>query len=242
MGKLLFLFIVGAIALLFRLILLEPLEWHQAAPLLLFLPGALLIWLIQRRIQARDAAYQPKQPDNIWNTRIGERMSTGRKLLYKGSRKQAAYYRYYPHWWQYAINEIINGGGKWYMNLCFELKNGEKIKFIEQRKKKKQKGNTTWHISQKEQVIGQVQTDYSIKNALKLQEGLFLQINSQTYYFQSFGIGSKTEIRLNQQVIAAGWRSDSLQCSYCLKVTEGHEAIEPLLMMAFILFNYVHEQ
>lgn len=237
----LFLFIVGAIGMAFRFVILGKFEWNQLLILFLFPIGAIIVWFIDRWMKKRDSNYKPKQIDENWNTYLGERYSTGKKLLYKGTQKKGEYCRFYQHWWQHLINEVIEGDGKWDMNLSFELQGGDKIKFIEQ-KKKKLRFNETWHIVQYDQVIGKVTTDYSMKNAAKLQEGLTLDLNDKVYYFKSFGIGSKTEVLLDNKVIAKGKRSDSLRSQYHFEIIEGYEELEPMLMMTYILFNYVHKQ
>ncbi|HWO95890.1 MAG TPA: hypothetical protein VNM45_06075 [Bacillus sp. (in: firmicutes)] len=241
MERLLFLFIIGAIGMTLRFVILGKFEWNQVLTLFLFPIGAIVVWFIHRWMIERDSNYKPKQIDENWNTYLGERYSTGKKLLYKGTQRKGEYHRFYQHWWQHLFNEVIEGGGKWYMNLSFELQGGDKIKFIEQ-KKKKLRFNETWHIVQHDQIIGKVKTDYSMKNAAKLQEGLTLEMNDKVYYFKSFGIGSETEVLLDNKVIAKGKRSDSLRYKYHFEITEGYEELEPTLMMTYILFNYVHKQ
>lgn len=224
-----------------RFVIVGKFEWDQVLTLFLFLIGAVVVWFIHRWMIKRDSNYKPKQIDDIWNTYMGERYSTGKKLLYKGNQKKGEYHRFYQHWWQRLVNEVIEGGGKWYMNLSFELQSGDEITFVEQ-KKKKLRLNETWHIIQNDQVIGKVKTDYSMKNATKLQEGLTLELNNKVYYFKSFGIGSKTEVLLDNKVIAKGKRSDLLHSQYHFEVMEGYEELEPMLMITYILFNYVHKQ
>lgn len=241
MGRLLVLFIVGAIGMTLRFVILGKFEWNQLLTLFLFPIGAIVVWLIDRWMVKRDSNYKPKQTDDMWNTYMGERMSKGKKLLYKGNQKKGEYHRFYQHWWQHLVNEVMEGDGKWYMNLSFELQDGNKIKFVEQ-KKNKLRLNKTWHIDQNNHMIGKVKTTYSMKNAIKLQEGLTLEFNNKEYYFKSFGIGSKTEVLQDNKVIAIGKRSDSLRSQYHFEIIEGNEELEPMLMMTYILFNYVHKQ
>jgi hypothetical protein len=238
---LLALFVVGAIGMTLRFILLGKLEWNQLFILLLFPIGAASILLIKRWQIKRDSNYQPNETHDIWYTHMGERYSTGKKLLFKGSQKIGEFRRFYPHWWQRIVNEVIEGDGKWYMNLSFTLHNGSLIQFVEQ-KQKKIHFNQTWHIIQNEEVIVTVRTDYSLKNAAKLQEGLILEIHNQTFYFQSFGIGSHTKVLMDDEVIAIEERSHLLRFQYQFEVKEGFEEIELLLVMTYVLFNYVHNQ
>ncbi|HZG61882.1 MAG TPA: hypothetical protein VEY68_15655 [Anoxybacillus sp.] len=243
MGKLLALFAVGAIGMTLRFIILGKFEWNQLFSLLLFPIGASGISLIKIWQIKRDSNYHPKETRDVWYTHMGERYSTGKKLLFKGNQKIGEFHRFYPHWWQHVVNEVIEGDGKWYMNLSFTLHNKTLIQFVQQ-KKKKIHFNETWHIIQNGEVIGTVRTDYSLKNATKLQEGLILEIHNQTFYFQSFGIGSHTKVLMNDEVIATGERSHTLhfQFQYEFAVKEGYAEIEPLLVMTYVLFNYVHNQ
>lgn len=242
MVRLLFFFLAGSIAMLSRFFILGKFEWEQLLSLLLFPVGSLIVWLIHRRMLRRDEQYQPPQAADYWNTRIGERSSTGKKMLYKDTQKIGEYRRFYQRWWQYWVNGIVEGDGKWYMNLSFELADGETVRFIEQKKQKKLAMNERWLIERNGQVIGQAKTDYSFQNAVKLQEGLILEINDTPYYFRSFGIGSHTEVLLGDQVIASGRRSDVIQPHYQFKVGGGYEEMEPVLAMTYILFQYVHRQ
>jgi hypothetical protein len=241
LGKLLALFVVGVIGMTLRFIILGKFEWNQFFILLLFPIGAAGFLLIQRWQIKRDSNYRPNETRDIWYTHMGERYSTGKKLLFKGNKKIGEFRRFYPHWWQRIVNEVVEGEGKWYMNLSFTLHNGNLIQFIEQ-KKKKIHLNQTWHIIQNGEVIGTVRTDYSLKNAAKLQEGLILEITNQTFHFQSFGIGSHTKVLINDEVIATGERSHLLRFQYQFEVKEGFEEIELLLVMTYVLFNYVHNQ
>jgi hypothetical protein len=241
LGRLLALFVVGTIGILLRFINLEKFEWSQLFSLLLFPIGAIGIWFIRKWQMKRDSSYRPNETRNVWHTHMGERYSAGKKLLFKGDQIIGEYHRFYPHWWQHLINEIIEGDGKWYMNLSFTIHNGKKVQFVEQ-KKKKFRINETWKIIQDERMIGQVRTDYSFKNASKLKEGLILEIKDRTYYFESFGIGSQTKVLLDNEVIATGKRSNTLLSQYHFEVKEGYKEIEPLLFMTYILFNYVFNQ
>ncbi|MGM0834704.1 MAG: hypothetical protein ACQEV7_01015 [Bacillota bacterium] len=83
MGRLLFLFIIGAIGMTLRFVILEKFDLNQVLTLFLFPIGAIIIWFIHRLMLKRYLNYKPKQTDKNWNTYMGERYSTGKKLLYK---------------------------------------------------------------------------------------------------------------------------------------------------------------
>ncbi|ALC83506.1 MULTISPECIES: hypothetical protein [Bacillus] len=122
------------------------------------------------------------------------------------------------------------------------LQNGDHFTFVEQ-KKKLFRSNGTCHIYQNDQMIGKVKTDYSLKNSTKLQEGLFLELEDNTYYYKSsISIDSKTEVLINNRVIARGKRSALLKSQYHFEAVESFKEIEALLMMTFILFNYIHHK
>ena len=240
-GRLLFLFMIGAIGLLLRFIFLEKFAWNQLFTLLLFPVGALILWLIMRWQILRDSNFNPIYETNSYHTHMGERYSSGKKVLFKGKQKIGEFHRFYPKWWQRVVNEILEGDGKWYMNLSFNLHNESEVRFIHLKGKKIQ-SNESWHIVKNEQLIGKVTTDCSLKNATKLKEGIILEIDEEIYYFTSFGIGSETKVVINNEVIATGGRSNSLRFQYHFDVKEGHREIESLLVMTYILFNYVHNQ
>lgn len=224
-----------------RFLFLGKFELNQLLSLLLFPAGILILLLIHTWQMKRDSNYIPNHPEDTWNTHIGERYSSGKKILYKGNVKQGEYHRFYRHWWQHAFNEVVEGDGKWFMNLSFYLQNGDHFTFADQ-KKKIFRSNGTWHIYQNDQMIGKVKTDYSLKNSAKLQEGLFLELEDSTYYYKSISMDSKTEVLLNNRVIARGKRSALLKSQYHFEAVESFKGIEALLMMTFILFNYIHHK
>jgi hypothetical protein len=241
LGRLLLLFFVASIGMTLRFFILGKFELQQLLSLFLFPIGAILIWYIGRLMIRRDSNYKPKQITDNWNTYMVERYSTGKKLLYKGNQKIGEYHRFYQSRWQHLVNEVLQGDGKWYMNLSFTIKDGEKIKFLAQ-KNNFLKVNETWHIVQNDHVIGKIKTDYSMKNSLGLKEVLTLEVNNKEYFYRSFGIGSKTEVLLDNKVVAIGKRSDSSRYQYNFEIIEGYEELEVILMMTYILFNYVHKQ
>lgn len=242
MGKLLALFIVGMIGITLRFVIWEKFEWDQVWILFLFPIAAVTVWFIRKWMLKRDLTYKPTQANSVWSTSIGERYSTGTKLLYKGSQQKAVYRRFYPNRRQHIFNEIIEGDGRWYMNLSFDFEDSRNVSFVQQRQKNKLRLNDTWNIFQDNERIGQVKTNYSLKSAATLQEGLILDINSEEYRFKSFGIGSHTELSRNGTVIGKGKRSDLLRSQYHFEVIEGHEGLESIFAMTYILFNYIHKQ
>lgn len=136
---------------------------------------------------------------------------------------------------------LSSGKDQWYLYLNYLLQNGDNIQFVEQ-KTKLFKVNQEWNIIHNGEVIGNVRTDYSFKNAVKLKEGLILNLRNETYYFKSFGIGSDTKAYKDDEMIASGKRSELFRYQYEFEVKEGYEEIEPILVMTYILFNYVHNQ
>ncbi|TYS67792.1 hypothetical protein FZC76_14625 [Sutcliffiella horikoshii] len=242
MGKLLFFFIIGTIGMTLRFFIMGELEWNQVFILLLFPIGALVVWFIHRWMVRRDVNYLPSNTDETWNTHMGERYSTSPKQLYKGKEKVAVYRRFYQHRWQHIVNEVVEGDGNWYMNLSFKLVAGEKVEFVEERSSLF-KNNTDWIIMRDGVSVGKVKTEFSIKNAAKLKEALTVEIDDKVIYYQSFGIGSATDVLIDGHVVAKGKRSEVLRSKYHFElVDDGYAKHEEVLVMGFILFNYVHKQ
>lgn len=240
MARMFFLFVIITIGIGLRYLFLGKFEWDQAYILFFFPGGALALWFIQKRMIKRDAEYVPKQPVEGWSTYLGERYSPGPKFLYKGTQLAAEYHRFYPKWWQKTVNEIVEGDGKWYMNLSFDLGNN-KVVFLE-KNDKKIRFNESWEIVENGKAIGQVRTDYSWKNSARLREGLILEAGDQAFYYKSSTLDTKTEVLYDGRVIARGKRSEILKSEYHFHVDQEFAEIEPLLSMTYILFNYVHNQ
>lgn len=242
MGKLLLFFVVGTIGITLRFFIIGEFEWSQAFLLFLFPVGAVVVWFIHRWMVRRDVNYTPADTDENWSTHMGERYSTGVKQLYKGKDKVAEYHRFYQSRWQHWVNEVVEGDGNWYMNLTFNLSEGQKISFVEQQSSLF-KNNTNWKIMQDGKPIGTVKTEYSMKNAAKLKEALTVEIDDKLISYQSFGIGSATEVLIDNQVVAKGKRSEVLRSKYSFElVDDQYRDIEKVLAMGFVLFNYVHKQ
>jgi hypothetical protein len=233
LGRLLLLFVVGAIAMTARFFILGVYDWEQMLTLLLFPAGALVLFFIRLWELHQEACYVPKSTQNVWHTYTREKYATNVKILYKGTEQIATYQRFYRHWWQKVVTMILEGEGKWYMNLSFTMQDNSQITFVEQQSSI-WKANEMWHIVRDGEIIGSVKTDYSLKNAVKLQEGLFLQLGDTTYYYKSFGIGSKTEVLREGTVIATGKRITRWEYSF-----DGEDLP---LVMTYILFNYVFSQ
>ncbi|MEJ8543890.1 hypothetical protein [Brevibacillus borstelensis] len=241
MWYLLILYIVALVGIALRFVITGQFEWSQFGTCSLFLLGALIIGAAQRWQAKRDLTYKPEQTDLEWNTYLSERYSAEKKMLYKGAEKTAEYRRFYRKWRHRLVDEIFAGHGKWFMNLSFEWTNGERFAFVEQ-KGSIFRVNDTWHVVHNEQVIAKVKTDYTIKNAIRLQEGIHLEINGKTYYFKSSTISSKTDVFLDEERVASGMRSHIMRFQYRFDTAKGNEEIEPLLVMTYILFSYVHRQ
>ncbi|MEA3318588.1 MAG: hypothetical protein U9Q88_01080 [Bacillota bacterium] len=242
MGKLLFLFIIGTIGMTLRFFIMGEFELDQIFILFLFPVGACVLWFVHKWMVRRDVNYIPSNTDEIWNTHMGERYSTGVKQLYKGKDKVAVYRRFYQHRWQHWVNEVVEGDGNWYMNLSFELDEAGKVEFVE-KQSSLFKNNTSWRIKRDGETVGKVKTEFSMKNAAKLKEALTVEIDDKVIYYQSFGIGSATDVLIDGHVIGKGKRSEVLRSKYHFElVDDDYAKLEEVLVMVFILFNYVHKQ
>lgn len=107
---------------------------------------------------------------------------------------------------------------------------------FKQENENKISGNKLWVIYHNDKEAGTICTNYSIKNAAKLKESLYLEFGQNTYQFKSFGIGAKTEIYHNDTIVATGNRiRDSV---YQLIINSRNEHNSEILFMVYILFNY----
>ncbi|USG67084.1 hypothetical protein NDK47_07275 [Brevibacillus ruminantium] len=239
---LLTLFVVGLIGITLRFVIKGEFDLEQLLILSMLPIGAILVWLLQKRQIRRDSTYQPKQPEPRWQSSVAERHSSGRKLLYRGGEIYATYSRYYRKRWQEIFNQVIDGKGNGYLNLSFTKADGTAIRFVDQ-KESMLRWNEAWQIVQDGQVIGEIKTDFTVKNSVALQEGITLIWKDQSYYFKSFRLDSRTEVMRDQQVIAKGKRSDLFRSHYQFEVITDQvdEEEESILAMVYVLFVYIHK-
>ncbi|WP_164669260.1 tubby C-terminal domain-like protein [Virgibacillus doumboii] len=235
MARLLVLFIFGFIGLSLRFILKGEFELNQLLLLILFPVASVIIFFIMKYQHNKDLAYKPVSDHNSLVTRLGDRVSTTKKLIYNGENQIGTYHRSYNSWWKRIVADIMDTPGQWYLNLTFEMLNGDQIK-LQGINENKIRGNNSWIILWNDQEVGTIQTDYSFKNAKKLRESLYLEYDGKTYHYQSLSVKSKTEITLDHTPIATGERSSGFV--YKLEVSDFHKDEEEILFMVYILFNY----
>ncbi|WP_117161779.1 hypothetical protein [Paraliobacillus sp. X-1268] len=235
MSRLLVLFLAGFIGLSLRYMVYGEFEQKQLLILLLFPVGAIVILCIMKWQYNKDRDFEPEKQDKYMMTRMGDRVSKTNKQMYNSQEYIGSYRRFYNGWWKRVVADIMDNPGQWYLNLSFSLKNGDTITF-RGKKENKIKGNNEWIIYQNDIHIGTARTDFSWKNATKLRESLFLEYDNNTYYFKSFGIGSKTEITLNDSIIATGERIRGSVYELMIDIPDNNKA--EILFMSYILFNY----
>lgn len=241
LGRLWLFFVVASIGMALRFLVLGKFEWGQLLIVSGFLAGVLLIWGIERWQAWRDASYEGAEDEDVWHTHMAERFWTGKKRLFKGTKKMGEFWRFFPLPWQRIVNSILSDQNQWYLNLSFAFADGTSVQIIEQREKLF-RVNDTWHIVQNGAVVAVARTDYSWKNKLKLRERMIVEIQGKTLFFQSPEMVSRTEVWLDGKMIAEGKRSRLLRWRYTFRVNEGYEEWERLLVAAYVLFNYAYHQ
>lgn len=239
MSKLLVLFLAGFIGLSLRYIVYGRFEPDQLLILLLFPIGAILILFIMKWQYNKDRDFEPVEEDKYFVTRMGDRVSRTKKPIYNNRDQIGFYQRLYPTWWKRIVADIMNNPGQWYLNLSFSLKNGDTVTFKGE-KENKIKGNNEWNIYRNDMQIGKARTDLSWKNIGKLRKDLILEYANNNYYFKSFGIGSKTEISLNDSIIATGERVRGSVYELKIDCPDNHDP--EILFMGYIMFNYQFAQ
>jgi hypothetical protein len=242
LGRLLFLFFIALLGIILRYIILGEFEWEHIVIVSFFLVGAFFLLIFIKWRVSLDEKYIPAQSEKkLWTTRIGERHSKGRKMLYFGETKRGEYRRYYAKWWHKIIVDILEGDGQWYMNLAVKWEDEDEIRFIDQTEKV-WKLNWGWKIIQDSKEIGVIKTDFSLKNSTKLKEKFCLHYNGSLYEFYSSSIGSNIKVKKGGEMVAEGGQCEFLKNRYYFDVKEKFQHHENLLVMTYLLFNYVHKQ
>lgn len=237
LSRLLLLFVAGFIALTLRYITFGEFEMNQLFLLLVFPVASVLILLIMKWQYNKDRDFKPKLNEKYMVTRLGDRVSTTTKQLYTKKELIGSYHRFYNSRWKRVVADIMDHPGQWYLNLSFSLLNGEQVVF-KGKNENNIRGNNEWVIHRNNKEIGTVRTDHSLKNAAKLNESLYLEFAGHTYHYKSFGIGSKTEVYIDDFSVAEGKRTKTGDSVYEFVVNFGHKEEAELLFMVYILFNY----
>ncbi|TFJ91242.1 tubby C-terminal domain-like protein [Lentibacillus salicampi] len=235
MSRLIVLFIAGFIGLSLRYIILGEFELNQLLLLLMFPIASVLLLFIMKWQYNKDRDFQPDKGENNMVTRLGDRVSTTSKQMYKDELQIGSYHRSYNSWWKRIVADVMDNSGQWYLNLSFSLLNNDQVIF-KQKNENKIRGNKLWVIYHNGKEVGTVHTDYSIKNSAKLKENLYLEYGQNTYQFKSFGIGAKTEIYNNDNTVATGNRIGN--SVYQLVMDSENKHHSEMLFLVYILFNY----
>lgn len=235
MSRLLVLFIAGFIGLSLRYIILGEFELNQLLLLLLFPIASILLIFIMKWQYNKDRVFSPDNGEKHILTRLGDRVSTTTKQIYQHESRLGSYHRYYNSWWKRIVADVMDNSGQWYLNLSFLLLNNDQVVF-KQKNENKVRGNKEWIIYHNDKAVGTIRTGYTMKNAARLKESLYLEYGQNTYQFKSFGIGTKTEIYHNDTIVATGNRIRS--SVYQLIMNSKNEHSPEMLFMVYILFNY----
>jgi hypothetical protein len=239
LSKLIVLFIAGFIGLSLRYIISGEFEIDQLLSLLLFPAGSMLVFFILKWQYNKDRDFQPNQSKNKMVTRLGDRVSTTTKQMYRDKVHIGSYHRYYNKWWKRIIADVFDDQGRWYLNLIFTLHSGDRV-VIKGENDNKIIGNIAWVIYKNDKKVGTISTDYSVKNAIKFLESLHLQYGNNTYHFKSYSLRSKTEIYYDNYVIATGERAEGAVYELTIDPALTHDW--EMLFMVYILFNYNFSQ
>ncbi|UTR12677.1 hypothetical protein MM300_10565 [Evansella sp. LMS18] len=211
---------------------------EQLGFVLVILAALIAVFFISKWQKNKDRSFQPETTDIAFKTRLGERVASGEKQIFLGENHVGTYFRFYDKGWKRFIAGLARNPGLWYLNLQFNFSNGDAI-VIKGVNETKLYGNSEWIVYKNDQVIGEIRTDLSVKNAKRLREKLEADLDGKKYQLQSRALKSDMEIFHEGSVIAAGRRLDtSIKSLYQLNVDELPEEEAYLLFAVYILFNY----
>ncbi|PKR76741.1 hypothetical protein CEY16_13050 [Halalkalibacillus sediminis] len=235
MGHLMLLLFAVLVGLTLRLIVNGQFEMDQFLLILLCSLGAVGILLFEKNQIKRDRNFVPNHSGNQMVTRMSNRLVSSSKQIYDYNKFIGTYRRFYNSSWKRFVAGIMRRPGHWYLNLSFLFSDGEEYIFVGINENKLH-GNQKWKVYRGDEEVGLVRTDLSIKNASKLKESLFLEYDHKTYWYRSFGIGSKTEVSVDENTVASGERARGFV--YQFTPSHGTEHDAKMLCMVYILFNY----
>ncbi|WP_017186751.1 hypothetical protein [Alkalibacillus haloalkaliphilus] len=235
MGYLILLTIAGLIGLSLRMIVVGEFEINQFLLLLLFPLAAIGILYFQRHQVKKDQSFEPINSKGAWVIRLGDTVFNRWKPLYAEQLLKGQFRRYYQSSWKMLVAETMRSTGRWYLNLMFEMKDGRSITF-ENPQENRLIGNDRWAIFENDEIVGEVRTDLSFKNATQLKGRLKATIGQTEYVFQTYVTNSQVEVFVGNTMIGRGQREKGYQYYFRPMTTNEDEAM--YLTGIFILITY----
>ncbi|WP_456275159.1 hypothetical protein [Bacillus sp. AK128] len=170
------LFILLLLTTLARYLVFGVFELHIFATIFLFPVGALVIYIISKRMSRKELFYQPKDIPG-WSFYNIQKSIMIRKPLFHGDIQRGYVKRYFPQKWQYAFADIF--GFNWYLSL--EIKIDQDQYDVRWYRKKWFTQQDQWFISRNGEKIGEAHTLINLKNTAKLKEAINYKIYNNTY-------------------------------------------------------------
>ncbi|MFF5995081.1 hypothetical protein AAGS61_10020 [Lysinibacillus sp. KU-BSD001] len=228
------LFIVSQIGIGLRFWLKGIFEPSQFFLSCMFLFAGVGIYFLQEMQSKKDVQFKSVSDENLWQTRLTERMKTTKKKLTKGHDIIFYYNRYYRTVWQRLYVELLNAPDK-YIHVTFSNEN-KQVDWQELSKFSSSKAN--WKITENGHEIAQARYKSSLKDKVNFEERLQLTVAATTYEVLSYKMSNQILIYREGQKIGEGDLSKLVNGHLQFRI---HDQQEELLAMAVIIFHYLHK-
>ncbi|MEL4029984.1 hypothetical protein NST89_15750 [Caldifermentibacillus hisashii] len=157
---------------------------------------SVVIFLISKRLAAKESSYQPKNIEG-WSFYNIQKSLMNRKPLFKGEELRGYVKRYFPKKWQYFIGDIL--GFNWYLSL--EIQINKDIYDVQWYREKWFSQQDQWIIYKNGERIGEARTLMNLKNAAKLKEAIQFSFYDKLYKSSAITVTSGISLTQGEKLI-----------------------------------------
>lgn len=199
-------FVLGVVALTARGLYFDIFRLTEWGSVFVFLPAALLLFLVERWQQKQDTAFNGRKTG--YTSLLSDRQSTGIKQLYRAETIVGSYRRTFKqawHRWFVAFPKFEN----FFLNLDFDLSQ-RKLRFKEKAGQRLWSNQTEWTIEEGGETVGDIQTENTVRHAVEFTEVLKMTYRGETYHIRSPRLSRRIEVRRDKKTIATSHRKRHL--------------------------------
>lgn len=190
------LFVLLLLTALARYIVFDAFDPLMFAMIFLLPVGSVVIFLISKRLAAKEGSYQPKNIEG-WSFYNIQKSLMNRKPLFKGEELRGYVKRYFPKKWQYFIGDIL--GFNWYLSL--EIQINKDIYDVQWYREKWFSQQDQWIIYKNGERIGEARTLINLKNAAKLKEAIQFSFYDKLYKSSAITVTSGISLTQGEKLI-----------------------------------------
>lgn len=227
------LFLLGVVGLTARGLYFGIFDITEWASLSLLLPAAYGAGWIERIQQKRDGTFCGV--DAGYASRLGERVSTGVKQIYRADVAFGTYRRTFHkpwHRWFIAFPKVEG----FFLNLVFDVSN-QQLQLVEKPNQRLWSNQTEWWIEEGGETVGEIKTDHTFRHAAAFSEVLQMTYRTEQYQIRSSKLSRRIEVLQQGTTIATSKRKRNL-LTFDVPKQDAHVA----LIAGMVLFRFHYRE